>query len=43
MSRDFAQLFLWGALDLPIPQGSFFDASEGWAIISLFKQAGEFF
>lgn len=25
-------LFKWGPLELPVPKGSFFDVSEGWAI-----------
>ena len=25
-------LFSWGPLNLPVPEGSFFDSKEGWAI-----------
>ena len=27
-----AEALTWGHLELPVPKGSFFDVSEGWAI-----------
>lgn len=32
VNRYMKKLFKWGPLELPVPKGSFFDASEGWAI-----------